>query len=80
MSPTVFNHKGYHFFFFSHEESRIHVHVHCSDGEAKFWLDPVVALAVSEGLNKKQLKDIHKIVEDRQDEIKKSWKKHFRDS
>ena len=78
MSPTVFNYRGYQFFFFSHEESRMHVHVCCGDGEAKFWLEPVVALAISEGLSKKQLKDIHAIVEDRENEIKKSWNKHFK--
>jgi len=41
MSPTVFKWKGYRFFFFSREETRPHVHVYCSDGEAKFWLEPV---------------------------------------
>ena len=36
MSPTVFREKGYRFFFFSREEPRVHVHVICADGEAKF--------------------------------------------
>lgn len=40
MSPTVFREKGYRFFFFSREESRMHVHVVSGDGEAKFWLEP----------------------------------------
>lgn len=31
--------------FFSLEESRMHVHVATADGEAKFWLEPEVALA-----------------------------------
>lgn len=31
--------------FFSREESRMHVHVSHPDGEAKFWLEPSVALA-----------------------------------
>ena len=31
MSPTVFREKGYRFFFFSREEPRAHVHIHCSD-------------------------------------------------
>ncbi|MBW2186575.1 MAG: DUF4160 domain-containing protein [Deltaproteobacteria bacterium] len=38
MSPTVFKESGYRFFFFSREEARMHVHVHCEGGEAKFWL------------------------------------------
>ncbi|PYS08600.1 MAG: hypothetical protein DMG15_26575, partial [Acidobacteria bacterium] len=40
MSPTVFQEKGFRFFFFSKEESRKHVHAYSGDGEAKFWLEP----------------------------------------
>ena len=79
MSPTVFSESGYRFFFFSREESRKHVHVHCPDGEAKFWVEPDVALACSAGLTKKQLGLIRKIVEDHRDEIAKAWHDHFRD-
>jgi hypothetical protein len=39
VSPTVFQEKGFRFFFFSKEESRKHIHVYCGDGEAKFWLE-----------------------------------------
>jgi len=78
MSPTVFRYKEYQFYFFSREESRTHVHVYSPDGEAKFWLEPVVALAESYRLNAKQLKVVQKIVEERKDEIEKSWKKHFK--
>ena len=77
MSPTVFRYKKYRFFFFSREESRLHVHVSSPDGEAKFWIEPVIALASSLGLNKKQIKELQEIVEDRENEIKKAWKKHF---
>ncbi|CAO5008466.1 hypothetical protein MICAER10613_005880 [Microcystis aeruginosa] len=45
MSPTVFREDGYRFFFFSREETRMHVHVHCAEGEAKFWLEPQIELA-----------------------------------
>ena len=47
MSPTVFRDGPYRFFFFSREESRIHVHVESSEGEAKFWLDPEIEAARS---------------------------------
>ncbi|MEK6742675.1 MAG: DUF4160 domain-containing protein [Nitrospirota bacterium] len=77
MSPTVFREKGYRFYFLSNEELRIHVHVTCEDGEAKFWLEPLVSLAVYHGLNQKKLQEIQKIVEVRADEIKKAWQKHF---
>ena len=78
MSPTVFKTKGYRFFFFSREELRMHVHVSSSEGEAKFWLEPIIALAQHYNLNRKQLKDIQKIVEERSDEIRKAWQKHFK--
>ena len=42
VSPTVFRKGGFRFFFFSREEPRIHVHVHHSEGEAKFWLEPEI--------------------------------------
>ncbi|MDD5310118.1 MAG: DUF4160 domain-containing protein [Deltaproteobacteria bacterium] len=50
MSPTVLKKAGYRLFFFSREETRMHVHVHHADGEAKFWLDPKIELAESTGL------------------------------
>lgn len=78
MSSTILKSKKYRFFFFSKEEKRIHIHVSCSDGEAKFWLDPVVALAEHYGLLSKELKDIQKIIEKHDDKIKKSWKLHFK--
>jgi hypothetical protein len=34
MRTTVFREKGFRFLFFSREETRIHVHVQCADGEA----------------------------------------------
>lgn len=32
----------------------MHIHVHSPDGEAKFWLEPVIALANSQGLSAKK--------------------------
>ena len=54
------------------------MHVYSPEGEAKFWLEPFIALAESHKLNAKQLKKIQKIVEERKNEIEKSWKKHFK--
>ena len=79
MSPTVFIYKNYRFFFFSREEKRKHIHVTCPNGEAKFWLEPVVALDHYHGLTDRQIKDCQKLIEERRDEIKKSWQKHFKD-
>ncbi len=77
MSPTVFKIGSYRFFFFSREESRMHIHISCPEGEAKFWLAPVVALAQHTGLSTKQLRELQKIIEERNHEIAKAWKKHF---
>ncbi|CAN2042622.1 DUF4160 domain-containing protein [Candidatus Magnetomoraceae bacterium gMMP-15] len=78
MSPTVFRENGYRFFFFSREEPRMHVHIYCGDGEAKFWLEPEIELARNFGLSRKNLKLIEKIIEERQDEIRTSWQNYFR--
>ena len=77
MSPTVFREDGYRFFFFSREETRMHVHIYCGEGEAKFWLEPQIELAHNHALSRKQLKTIEKIIEERQDEIKSVFAKHF---
>ena len=77
MSPTVFREKGYRFFFFSREETRMHVHVHCGDGEAKYWLEPEIELARNYGLRRSQLKEIEQIIEERQDELRTAWQHHF---
>ncbi len=55
----------------------MHVHVTSSEGEAKFWLEPMVALATHQGLSIKQLNQIKQVVERRRDEIVKRWHKHF---
>jgi hypothetical protein len=54
MSPTVFREKGYRFFFFSREETRMHVHVVSGDGEAKFWLKPELQLAKAYHYNRQR--------------------------
>lgn len=77
MSPTVFREKGYRFFFFSREESRMHVHVHCSNGEAKYWLTPNAELARNCGLSRPQLNDIQRIIEAHYDELQAAWERHF---
>jgi hypothetical protein len=77
MSPTLFRYKNFRFFFFSKEEKRMHVHVSSPDGEAKFWIEPVVALADYQEFSDRQLREIQKVVEAHASEITKAWKKHF---
>jgi hypothetical protein len=77
MSPSIFREKGYRFYFLSNEEERIHIHVTCEHGEAKFWLKPIISLAVAHGLNPKRLKEIQNIIAEHENEIIKAWQRHF---
>jgi len=77
MSPTVLRVGSLRFFFFSREEDRLHVHVQAPEGEAKFWLEPVVELALSKGLRTIELTELKRVVEERQNEIRDHWQRHF---
>ena len=69
MSPTIHRVGPYRFFFNSREESRIHVHITTSDGTAKFWLEPIVALANFHNLKTKDLRRIEAIIKEYEDEL-----------
>ena len=77
MSPTVYRERGFRFFFFSREEHRKHIHVHCAEGEAKFWLEPEVKLARNHALSAAKLARIREIIEAHQDEFIDAWTIHF---
>ena len=55
----------------------MHVHVISPDGEAKFWREPKIELAVNQGLRATELNELKQIVEERQNEIRESWQRHF---
>ena len=55
----------------------MHVHVTSADGEAKYWLDPEVELAMSKGFKVVELSELKRIVEEKQDEIRDHWRRHF---
>ena len=74
MAPTVFRQGAFRFFFFSREEPRMHIHVTHTDGEAKFWLEPQIELAMNQGLSKKQLHEASSlVVRDHYEEIIQNW-------
>ena len=77
MSPTVFRYKSYRFHFFSREEERMHVHVTSNNGEAKFWLEPEIALAVNHGLSPHEVRELQHVAEEQRDEIIQYWRDHF---
>lgn len=78
MTPTVFREGPFRFFFFSREESRLHIHVLSADGEAKFWLDPKIELAKSHGLSAQDLRRIELLIVEHEEEIRDAWRGHFR--
>jgi hypothetical protein len=77
MSPTVFREGPFRFFFFSREETRIHVHVQSADGEAKFWLEPTIELARNYGLSATDLRQVEQSVNEHAQEIRDAWNDHF---
>jgi hypothetical protein len=77
MAPTVFREGAFRFFFFSREEPRIHIHVSHTDGEAKFWLEPNIELALNKGLNSKQVSEALLLVQQHREEILNAWREHF---
>lgn len=55
----------------------MHVHVSAPEGEAKFWIEPLIALAGHTGLTKRELVRMQRLVEEHHGEIVRSWKAHF---
>lgn len=56
----------------------MHVHVYSPDGEAKYWIEPQIELAVSKGLSQKSLGEVEEQIRKKEDEIRASWNRHFR--
>jgi hypothetical protein len=77
MSPTVLRVAGYRFFFNSREEARRHIHVASADGVAKFWLEPIIALAVHYNLSSKELREIEALVREHEQDFRLAWDQHF---
>jgi len=48
-----------------------------ADGEAKFWIDPVVELAANFSLKSQQVTEVQKLIEEHLHEIRGAWAKHF---
>lgn len=64
--PTVPRVGPFRFHFYSDERGEpAHIHVRTSDGESKFWLDPV-ALARNQGLAPHALREIERIIYEHQ--------------
>jgi hypothetical protein len=55
----------------------MHVHINSPDGEAKFWLEPILALASHSGLTARELARMQKLIEARHEEVIRAWRLHF---
>lgn len=75
--PTVLRTGPYRLYFYSHEPNEPpHVHIDRDEQSCKFWLGPV-ALARNLGFSAKELRNIDKIVKDRQQQILEAWREYF---
>ena len=78
--PVVFRYKAYKFFFYSNEgnpREAMHIHVRSADGEAKFWLAPIVYLADSDGYDARALRELRDVVTNNKMLIERIWNEYF---
>ncbi|MBS0322616.1 MAG: DUF4160 domain-containing protein [Proteobacteria bacterium] len=55
----------------------MHVHVQGQNGEAKFWLEPTIALAQQAGLSDREINEALHLVKEHENDIRDAWRKHF---
>ena len=53
------------------------MHVQGQNGEAKFWLEPTIALALHIGLTQREINEALRLVQEHQHDIRSAWHKHF---
>ena len=78
--PVVFRYKSFRFFFYSNEgnpREAMHIHVRSAEGEAKFWLTPMVYLADSDGFNAHTLWELRDVITTNNELIERIWNEHF---
>mgnify|MGYP001232296812 FL=1 len=78
--PVVFRYKGFRFFYSNEGSPRepIHIHARGEGGEAKFWLQPAVRVAASDGLDARTLRELTRAVQTNQELIERTWNDYFR--
>lgn len=72
--PTAKRTGPYRIYFYSYDcgEPR-HMHVDRENQSAKFWLDPVVSLQENHGYNRKELREIERMLQAHVSELRKEW-------
>ena len=75
--PTVKRVGPYRFYFFSHEPNEpAHIHVDRDEFTAKFWIKPV-RLARLHGFSAREVRVIHDLVIEHQQEFLDAWNGYF---
>lgn len=71
--PTILRFRGFRIGFYSSEpDEPVHVHVHKTGAEAKFWLDPV-QLSWSRGFRESDLRELVIVLEENRELLLKAW-------
>jgi len=72
--PTALRMGPYRFYFYSYDygEPR-HMHACRENRSAKFWLDPDIALAEYHGYNRKELRDIERMMREQLEILRHEW-------
>jgi Domain of unknown function (DUF4160) len=72
--PTALRTGPYRVYFYSYDciEPR-HVHVDREEMSAKFWLDPDVSLEEAHGFNRKELRDIERLLRENLRHLRNEW-------
>lgn len=77
--PTIKRIGPYRFFFYSGDRFEPpHVHVERENKVAKFWLAPV-RLQSSGGFRAHEIQDIHRLIEEHEQEFLEAWYEYFSD-
>ena len=75
--PTIFNEKGFKFYFYMNEHLPIHVHVFKGNATAKIELVPEIKLIKNRGFKTQELKNIIELIIDHYDIIINKWYETF---
>ena len=76
MSPTIFRARGYRFYFFSREESRMHVFI-MRRARPRSGLEPEIMIAQNYGLSPARFAAALRLVQEHENEIRAAWQTHF---
>jgi hypothetical protein len=72
--PTALRINAYRFYFYSYDciEPR-HMHVDRESRSAKFWLDPDVSLEANFGFDRRELRDIERLMREHIEVLRDEW-------